>query len=77
MVLYGVGVAVHIAQYKVPVMGVAPGHGEPYRPLGYWTPWGAYALAVAVGLLGLALAVWIYPGGQARRSRQSLAGPTS
>lgn len=41
------------------------------------TPWWAYVLAVVVGLLGLGLAVLIYPGGRARHGRlRRVFGPS-
>lgn len=97
--LSGVGLALHIADYKVrgclvgtycttPQVPAEPftyaGLGKdayvgsgPQLPFSWnWvTPWWAYALAVVVGLIGLALAAWIYPGGHLRRRQQPLAGP--
>jgi hypothetical protein len=49
-------------------------------PASWWnwvTPWWAYAVAVVVGLLGLGLAVLIYPSGHARHERlRRVFGPT-
>ena len=84
-VVCGVGVAVKIAEYTVRgnprFIVVSPARAS--RVLHhirldvsawYWvTPWWAYALAVVVGLLGLAIAVWIYAGDNAHIGGGSLS----
>ncbi len=73
--LYGLGAAIRIAGYKVLVGPFFGGHGSP----GTWiwcTPLWALPLAVVVVLLGLALAVLLYPRGHTRRRKQPLSGLT-
>jgi hypothetical protein len=81
--LAGVGAAVAIAEHTVPGTPRFIGsdvHGTTlqqnvvqhiFRPS--VTPWWLYAFAVVVGLLGLAIAVWIYRGDDARIAGGSLS----